>query len=504
MRIHIAVYDVEDGLSGERACKMLLASFHAAQYDMLWRALIADSLEFAANRTVVTQNYIRERYGHLVPSDRNAPFFTPVREGEIQIGYDILLGRSPQLLDFINETSGRPDPLAPNALILLQLYRFDASGKKQFSQFYPNNRLVMPGEIEVEVIHRCSSITGMERFLETYPAKDTAIVNLLGNGDGQEDHFPAAQLHKKWVTEQFAQKTDLCCIHCGEPIAGEAGCILEIDNAAEQLKAGYAHLNCTRPIDRMMGRLTGPVFDTYAYLKNFDYAFWAKAKGQRLFGQLKGSGNRSGRIFWNGDIQSVMRGRFCIQANLEHGDCTYVTQRGYVMRGSKAHIESQTNLLNALLNQPAEEPFGFTSISNTFGDYSSLINTLEVGEEFRACLSFQCVPYTSTIRELFDVEGDYYGPLVYLTLDGSIAVMDGAIFMLTNPLELDRYLENWRKKLGYDLGNNYSVVTLKNDAEFDHFVRDAFDSGLYVVVDPWFGNKNDLVRGYLIEPFQAE
>lgn len=507
-RIYIVVYDVEDGLSGETACKMLLASRNEKQYDLLWRALIVDALEFASNRSIATRDYIQEKYGHFSGSENSVEgFFKPAAGGEIQIGYDIVLGRSQQLLENIKRD--RPgeikQELGESPLLLLQLYRFDESGKKRLSQFYPDNRLVMPGGIEVEVIRRCSSITGMTRYIDTYVPKQEPIVEMLGNGNGQEDNYPEAQLHKKWVTEQLQKATDLYCIHCGEPIAGEQNCIIEIDNESESLKVGYSHRGCVRPVDRDLGTIRGDIFDQYAYLKAFDYAFWVKARGQRLFAGLKKMGTPLVYMIWNQDIQSVASGRFCIKANLENGDATYVTQRGYVVRGSRTYMESMAEQHNRLRSQfEKDDPFGYTSISNTFGDYSSLCDKLEIGEEFRRCISYKCVPFTSTIRELFDVTGDYYTPLIYLTIEGSIAVVDRHIFMLTNPLDLYKYLNNWKEKIGLDFGNDYNVITLKTDSEFDNFMRDTINSSIEVIVDPWFGNRKDLVRGFVIGSYDKE
>lgn len=363
----------------------------------------------------------------------------------------------------------------------------------------------MPGEIEVEILHRCSSITGMERYVKTYIPRETTIITMLGKGDGQEDSFPEAQLHKRWVKEQLAKETNLYCVHCEEPISGRASYMLEIDNAAESLKIGYAHVECARPVDRVLGLIKGAVFDEFAYLKSFDYGFWSRAKGQRLFNHLKSMRINCSFIYWCGDINTVKKGKYCIRAIMENGDSTYVTQRGYVVRGSLANIEAQVALHNRLLEQVSDDPQGYASISNIFGNYSSVVKQMEVGEEFQRCVSFECVPFTSTIRELFDVEGEYYAPLVYLTVDDAIVLMDGCIFVLSNPLDLKKYLNNWKEKLGYDPGScDYSVVTIKDDAEFDVFMEKAMDDSMKVIVDPWFGNFGDLVRGYVINSYDRE
>ncbi len=504
-RIYILVCDIEDGLSDERACKMLLASFNKLNFNALWNALIIDALDFATNRSIVTKNYIKDKYKNFSTSKKREKIFSPELIGEVQIGYDIILCHSPQLLEIAKECACTNTQSAnKDSLIILQLYRFDESGKKKLSKFYPNNKLIMPSGIEVEILYRCASLSRMEKHLKKNTSTTNSIVLMLGNGNGQEDCFPGAQLHKKWIKDQLTKTTNLYCVHCEEPIAGEDCYLLEIDNESESLKVGYSHIECCRPVDRVLGKLNGPIFDNYSYLKTFDYAFWAKAKGQRLFQQLKNSGNNICTVLWNSDNQSIPTGRFCIKANLEHDEYTYITQRGYVVRDTKSAIETQTKSLNEMLNDFTDANIGFTSKSNTFGPYSSVSTILEVGEEFRKCISFECVRFSSTIRELYDVEGDYYTPLAYLTIEDDISIINDSIFMLTNPLDLKIYLDNWKEKIGYDLGNNYCVVTLKNDDTFDNFMKRATNNSIRIIVDPWFGNEQDLVRGYILKSFHSE
>lgn len=498
--IYIAVFDLEEGQIGEIACKMLLASHYPKNFAVLWVSLISEALELASNRSMVTYEYIKGKYINDEALKAQDRFFTCETTGETQIGYDVILARSPELLEIIDKEG----KYAKDSLIVLQLYRFDETGKKEISQFYPDNRLMMPGDTTVEVIHRCSSFAGMERFLDSYlksnVAKGTPIVWMAGNGDGQEDNFPEARLYKKWVSEQMKDKTDLYCLHCEEPISAQENYLVEIDNASEKLKVGCVHSKCLRPIDRVLGVLKGEIFDEYSYLKGFDYKFWSKAKGQRLFGELKSKGSPIAVVKWNNDIKSTRKGRFCIKANLENGDSVYVTQRGYLVRGNRAFIEAETEIHNKLLEK-VSEPFGYSSISNMFGNYSLVAQYLDVGEEFNRCLSFECVPFTSTIREMFDIEGDYYSPLIYFTVEGAICVIDGYIFMLSNPLDFPKYRQNWKDKIGYDFNNEYCTVTVKNDDEFDDFMQDAAYNNIKIIVDPLFGNQKEMIRGYIIEPF---
>lgn len=385
----------------------------------------------------------------------------------------------------------------------MQLYRFDESGKKQTFSFYPENRLVLAGSVNAQVLHRCASFAEMERYMEQAKIAPGSILLLPGNGDGQEDHFAQAQQHKAWVAGQLRSSTAYRCIHCQESILGEPSFTVEIDNAGEAPKAGFAHASCLRPVDRVLGVARSPFDEAYPYLRNFDFSTWIHAKGQRLFAQLRQMGIPRGTMLWNDDIHAASAGRFCIKANLENGDCIYVTQRGFVVRGSRSYIQALVQQHNSLQQQVSsdQDPLGFTSISHIYGRYSELSNNLEIGESFLRCMNFECAPFTSAVNELFNASEDYYAPLAYLASDGSAIVFDGAVFLITNPLELDKYLKNWEEKAGFPGDEPYQVVTIKSDSGFDQFMRDAVAESVQVIVDPWFGNRRDLVRGCIIESY---
>lgn len=508
-RINILVFDIEEGQAQENVCKYLMASKSLKNISFLWSSLIVDALTFASNRSVVDERYMLDKYKTFFETDcceDDSEYFTTESDGEVQIGYDIVLGRSKSLIDFLKQTGSEESKNYPDdALLLLQLYRFDENGKKDLSKYYPDNKLIMTGELEIEIIHRCSSITGMSRFIEKFKPEGSCIVNMLGNGDGQEDNYPAARAHKNWVDLQLSKLgRTLYCIHCERAITDNNCYIVEIDNEKESLKIGWAHIKCTRPIDRVVGKLKAPVFDTFDYLKGFDFNLWVNKKGQRLFADISQMPNKIYHILWSDDIRDILKGEYCLKANVQNGDAIYITQRGYVVRGSLEKIKAHAKDMNVRITLFSEDPIGFLSNSHQFGNYSALSTSLSAEEEFLRCISFECVPFTSTIKELYDITTDYYAPLAYLSTEDSIVLFDGIIFLLTNPLKLDKYLENWNDKMGYDIGNNYLVKTIANDEDFDMFVGNVINNVNSIIVDPWFGDKNELLHGIFIDSYEKE
>lgn len=100
-RIFIEVYDIKDGLCQERLCKMLLASKHNRHYETIWHSLIVDAADFAANRYTVTYDYLCAHYKDYASAPQDKDPFTPVFEGEVPVGYDVILCKSKQLLDIL-------------------------------------------------------------------------------------------------------------------------------------------------------------------------------------------------------------------------------------------------------------------------------------------------------------------------------------------------------------------------------------------------------------------
>ena len=135
--IYVVVHDVESGMSGEMACKILLSSLDALQCEALWNSLIVDSLDFATNRSIVTRSYIQDRYMGQLKQSGQTSFFSPMPEGEVQIGYDIVLGKSPQLLEFSRKESESEFSLMKIRWCCFNCIGLMSPEKKRFQNFTP-------------------------------------------------------------------------------------------------------------------------------------------------------------------------------------------------------------------------------------------------------------------------------------------------------------------------------------------------------------------------------
>ncbi|WP_195638220.1 hypothetical protein [Enterocloster bolteae] len=508
-RIYIVTLNVEKEKSDERVALAILQLGKSKDIRYIWETLIAQSLYYATNRMKIKKEFLEKEYGTYLlskePKTNNGePFFNIETESIAQIGYDIILGQSSELLEAMGEEAKLED------YVVLQLYRFDEVGKKNISFYTPPDVLTMPNDLNVNVIQRFSSIKGFQRFMEEKGStlQKQNIYFFGGQGDGQEDNFPQAQLHKKWV-EDIIHSKEFCeqrkCIHCEESVF-DSSFIIEIDNINEKLKVGLAHEECVRPVDRILGIVKIPFYQEFSYLNKFDIESWISnlIDGQRCFANLEFRHITLANMLWNDDIESNKKGRFCIKVLLDDGDVTYVKQRGFVYRGPKENILEDTRFMNNSLKNNKEDPFAY--IKNTWesGNYSMLKNRVEISEEIVLCKSYECVQYTSEIRELFDIKGNYYAPLVFISIDDEIVLIDGYLFLMTNPFDLDKYLKNWKKHLGIDFTEvEYEVSGVYSDQEMDQLMKSVFSDGISVIVNPWFGNEKELLRGISISDFNS-
>ncbi|WP_343083188.1 hypothetical protein [Blautia producta] len=508
-RIYIVTLNVEKEKSDERVALAILQLGESEDIQYIWDTLITQSLYYATNRMKIQKEFLVKEYENYLLSkepkiNKSEPFFNIETESIVQIGYDIILGQSAELL----EAMGRE--ARPEDYVVLQLYRFDEIGKKNISFYTPPDVLTMPHDLHINVIQRFSSIKGLESFMEE-KGRDLQKHNIIflgGKGDGQEDNFPQAQLHKKWVediihSKEFGEHKK--CIHCEESVF-DRSFIIEIDNIKEKPKVGLAHEECIRPVDRILGIVKIPFYQEFSYLNKFDIESWISnlIDGQRFFANLELRHISSANMFWSDDIESNKKGRFCIKVHLEDGDVTYVTQRGFVHRGSEANILEDTRFMNNSLKEHKEDPIVY--IKNTWesGTYSMLKNRAEISEEIVLCKSYECVQYTSEIRELFDAKGHYYAPLAFIRIEDEIVLIDGHLFLLSNPFELDKYLKNWKKHLGIDFTEvAYEVSGVYSDQEMDQLMKSVFADGIPVIVNPWFGNDKELLRGIAILEFNS-
>lgn len=117
------------------------------------------------------------------------------------------------------------------------------------------------------------------------------------------------------------------------------------------------------------------------------------------------------------------------------------------------------------------------------------------------CICAEAVRYTRAIGGAYSAFENFYTPLAILLEEetGLPISIAGAIFLVTNPLRLERFVDNWAKA-GIELPD-FVVSTIECDDEFDKFARKVKDEGEAVIIDPMLNMFGDLASGFVIENY---
>jgi hypothetical protein len=93
--------------------------------------------------------------------------------------------------------------------------------------------------------------------------------------------------------------------------------------------------------------------------------------------------------------------------------------------------------------------------------------------------------------------------MTFLTASESEAIVQfgGGIPIISDPMKLDRFIENWRS-VGLSVPE-YELNILDTDGKFDEFIDSVTKDGMQVVVDPVFSKKGEnpyMTSGHRLVP----
>lgn len=267
---------------------------------------------------------------------------------------------------------------------------------------------------------------------------------------------------------------------------------------------GITHNKCLKPADRVVGTIQNSLFDTHPELVDFDVSGWFKAlhSGQMVFSNAEYlAGSRQARILWSGNEKNGPLNNFIVEISLLNGDREIVTQRNCVHRFSKDNADAFANRLNTTFQQGRAEkdPYCYSDESKTFGPRSEILGLLDSKEKLRPINQARPRKYDAAFAARFTRPGHWYAPILYLTdsaTDQPVS-FNHAVFLLTEPLELRIYLENWREaKINI---TDYQTEALLSDSQFDDWMRWNEARGFWAVVNPILNPATgDIISGYHI------
>ena len=504
-KVSIEIIDIESGHPVEKAALMALSSIGFKNPELIWSILIKNCLFYASERMsidktrldIILKKYIQKEDKLNSDEELQDEIFKTevIKMGEYSVGKDVLLIESfDENFDYM----------------IVELYRF-ADDCKPKCIYFDNKIQVLSGDTWT-VIQRFATHAGLERFLEKnmsglqggriaiLPARDTQTL----------EETECAKLHKAFLEELFKKQfSPLTCIHCGKGVYSNQALLIEVDDRDSERAIGNIHETCLRSIDRIIGVPILPNEHKESYLKNFDFSLWIKLilKGQGLLNALKASPNISrGRfpiIGWNPNEESDAEYSYCIRFTLEDDSFSYDYHRSKIVRLNKFEAASRKEFYESKMAEfkAQNDPFCITSINNSPGQYSTLVQSKNRDEEILEIIKVDVIKYSKLIAKTFDKDISYYTPLC-LVRDSeteSIVNLSNVIPIISDPLNFGNLLKNWEKAgLVFE---DLELKIIKSDNDFDNYIRMFLADGFNPIIDPELDKNRQLAKGYPIHNF---
>lgn len=501
-KVYIEVFDIEDGESFERNVKLILHSRLNVDVELFWRMLISTAIQYGANKNCLDKESLHKHIKGYINSQDKTGGLSELQWEEQGAGVSvkkdcvIALGNAE-----INKKIGVKDE-DKETILIMELYRFAEGKKKETLQYIAPNIMKWGDDISFEILFRCSSKSRIEKYiddggLEKYNTENSKVIVFPVNDDGRESDMEI--LHKDLICKSIKSQKECKCINCGKAIYEKEVYLIEIDNVECSNKAGFIHKECLRPIDRVLGICMMPEANQYSYLKNFDINLWIKLimKGKQAWGNI--GGLEEDIVHFMIDTDEVFTdGKYCVRTLLSDGTFHYATNRGVIHRMTRSDAEQFAKQLVERYRDAKQmkNPFCYTSETYVYGPYEYLVAQMGVKEELLECVSAEVVIYNEMIAKMYNESETYYAPIIYLCVEGEPVIINGAFPLITNPLKLNYYLENW-KSAGIIL-ENYEVNIISEDNDFILKVLSLILNGVRPIVDMLIGIDGKLIKGCMI------
>lgn len=494
-KVRVAVIDIEEGTPLEAAILTVLSTKSCVSPDLVWASIISLCISLSKDRLTIDKAGIESRIGkyfkQINANEIANEYFRLKCEDSISAGRDCLVVKS-----FVEACD----------YLVVELYRFDDDGAKRL-KFYGDKVELLNGETWT-IIHRAATFSGIERYLEESSdiTENTKVAILPINSEKDIESEPFARSHADYLaTLTENSQNPLNCLHCGDPVSKDLSPFVEIDDEENEHAVGVVHSECLHKIDRVLGQINSELFSENKLLESFDYSTWfAKSvAGQGLFSGLANIGNRVAPIAWKPDYNNISRGPFCVRISLEDGSARYVHERGKVVRHSEEQAQETADFFNECFDKARKDgdPWCYTSEKETFGPYSTVLELISEDEICVFCSSAEPAKYTRSIGDAYSELENFYAPLALFLekSSGCPICIDSAFFLVSNPLQLARFIDNW-KKASIDLPE-FTVSIIATDSDFDKFIGNAKIEGKAVLINPIFKLSGELVSGFVVENY---
>lgn len=496
----VLVLDVDAGDPLEQAMILVLQARGYAAPAAVWGKAIADCVAFAKTRRTVAIEQVTatfERYRvpvtELPPDALDDILKVEWGDLEPQGGKEVVL------LKAIDDSLG-----AVGQFFLMEFFRFDEDCNERLD--FTGAAFTLPNGAKFEVLLRAATTEGMARLLKERPelGRDRPVYALGINSDEDPNGSPCAVAQAKRLQAAIRWNEHLLqCLHCGQPVSQPLSQMVELGEFLHPI-AGLVHSACLKPTDRVIGGARSPFSEQHPELVNFGVNAWFRSVngGQRAFHNL--ASLRAGPVVnmaWGGRGGKGPPGQFLVEVVMKNGDLEIVTQRNNLHRFSKGEADAFVSRLNGMFSEAASagDPFCYTDQSKGFGRRSLLIEQFGARESRREVSAARVRPFEQRLVGAYSMPGQWYAPLLSLRYraSGDPVAMGGAVMLLTNPIRLRDHLENWAEA-GMNV-EDYELVTVLTDSDFDDFMRWVEDHDHVAVVDALVDPKTGtLISGVML------
>lgn len=497
-KIRIANLDIEEGAPLETAILTLLSSKSSVSPELVWGSIISLCVSLAKDRLSIDKEGLTKKLGRFIGNQKQetaseiaSEYFELKCQNTLSAGRDVLLVKS-----FVDDAD----------YLIVELYRFNDDGSKRL-KYHDKKAELLNGDTW-DVISRASTYAGIERFIEEnsekYSNSRLGILPINSNTSPENESF--AKAHAQYCASLAeAAEEPLICLHCGDPVSEDSSPFIEVDDNHHDHAVGLVHKRCLRPIDRVIGIISNDLFKKNKLLQNFDYVKWfiEAPRGQGLFNATASFRNRVAPIAWKPDYNRISRGPWCVKINLEDGSARYVHERGRVVRYSEIDAHTTSDYFNATFEESRvkKDPWCYTSANEGFGIYSAALQIMTDEEIPIFCVNAEAARYTKSIGNTYSKFDNFYAPLAILLEEesGLPISIDKTLILVSNPLRLNRFIENWGKA-GIEL-SKFVVSIIESDNEFDKFVRNAKEDKKNILIDPVLNLSGELASGFIVENY---
>lgn len=501
-RMWVVALDIEASDPLEQAVILNLNAKGCIAAEAVWGKIVADCVGYSKSRKTLTSKDLNEHYGKYLSSPEETK--AEIIQSFFQIEYrgdGFRAGRDVFLCDL--PTARYP---LPKGLAVVETYRFDDQCNERIQ--FTDHSVIFGDGFEAPLLLRAATYDGLTRLFEGRRelVGEREVHFCPINSEKNFDDSSCAKIHTQSLENALKRNpSPLNCVICGKAVSTNNSQIVELAPLTDPT-VGTCHEACLSPSCRVLGHLQNEFFSSHDELVNFDVEAWYRAidGGQMAFRNAeKFASGMNAVIAWDGSSTRGPEGDHVVEVSLIGGGREIVTKRNGVQRFSLDAAKSFCQQLDETFDKArsTEDPFCYTDQSKGFGPRSQLLEIFGVSENI--------IPVEKARHRKFDVRfaarysrpGQWYAPLCYLRrLDtGDVFSVERTTFMVSDPLKLKTYLQNW-EEVGL-VAENYEVSVLPTDKAFDDFMKWCSENGETVVVDPLFDpSTGDPVSGYPVHP----